>query len=142
MAFNFVAIHGAIKTAITAAGFEYVPVHDWGNFDSGIFPESLNDRGYTIMLSTMEESEFEQTDRNLLQVTVEFILETAKDLYLATLDNAVAAIGTLTGISGATLCNVNEQGLRNFANQFLPKDIGLGKVVVQFSNIQIEIEEA
>lgn len=141
MAFNFIAIHGAIKTSITAAGFVYVPVHDWGDFEAGKFPQALEDRGYSIMLSTMDESEFEETDRNLLQVTIEFILETAKDLYLDTLDNAVAAIGALSTITGATLCNVNEQGLRNFANQFLPKDIGLGKVVVQFSNIQIEIEE-
>lgn len=141
MAFDFVAIHAAIKTAITAAGFQYVPIHDWGNFEEGAFPQALEDRGYSIMLSTMEESEFEQTNRNLLQVTVEFILETGKDLYLATLDNAVAAIGSLSTITGDTLCNVNEQGLRNFANQFLPKDVGLGKVVVQFSNIQIEIQE-
>ncbi len=141
MAFNFIAIHTAIKTVLTAAGFVYIPAHDWGDFESGVFPQALEDRGYTIMLSTMDESEFEQTNRNLLQVTVEFILEAANDLYLATLDNAVAAIGNLSTITGATLCNVNEQGLRNFANQFLPKDIGLGKVVVQFPNIQIEIQE-
>ena len=142
MAYNYVAIHAAIQTVLDAAGFQYVPAHDWGSFEEGVFPEALNDRGYAILLASQEISGYEKVDRGILTVTIEFILETANDLYLATLDNAVAAIGSLAPITAASLCAVIDDGeLQNFNMQFLPKDTGQGKVVVQFSNIRIEVQE-
>ena len=94
MAYDYVAIHAAIKTVIDAAGFQYVPAHDWGSFEEGIFPEALNDRGYAILIAGQEISNYEKVDRGILTVTVEFILETANDLYLATLANVVTANGS------------------------------------------------
>jgi len=143
MAFNFVAIQAAIKAVITAAGFQYVPVHDWGNFEEGIFPEALNDKGYAILYDSMDASEYEQVNRNMLFARIEFVLETANDLYLATLDDVVAAIGSLSTITATSLCNVLDPDgtLQNFNTQYLEKDRGLGKVIVQFPNIRMEIQE-
>ncbi len=141
MAFNYVAMHAAIKTAIDLAGFQYIPVHDWGNFSEGVFPEALNDRGYAILINSQEESEYETDQINRNFVSVEFCLETANDAYLATLDNAVAAITTLATITGAGLCDVVSEGLQDFTILYLPKDSGQGKAIVQFPNIKIDIQE-
>ena len=139
---NYVAIHAAIKTKIDLAGFQYVPAHDWGSFEEGVFPEALNDRGYAILMASREISDYEMENRGILTVTVEFILETANDLYLATLATAVSIIGKLGPITADSLCAVLDNGeLQNFNTQFLPKDTGQGKVVVQFSNIRIEVQE-
>lgn len=142
MAFNFVAIHAAIKAVINAANFQYVSLGDWGSFEDRFFPDGLINRGYSINLNSMINSEFEEINRNRIFATIEFILDTQDDLYLQALDDAVAAVASLSGITASSLCNVVDDGnLKDFVSIEIPKTgENIGSKVVQFTNIRIEIE--
>ena len=146
MAYNYSALHVAIKAKIVAAGFVYAVPQDWGNFDAGEFPESLADKGFAIKIGLQSRSQFEEVSRKIVNIIIEFSLESSNDLYLTSLDNAVAAIESLSVVTATGLGTIyrnDDQGgsdLTDFIPQYLPKDIGNGKVIVQFSNIRCEIE--
>jgi len=146
MAYNYSALHAAIKAVLVAAGFVYAYPQDWGNFESGEFPEALSDKGFAIKFSTQSRSQFEEVSRKIANIVIEFSLESANDLYLTLLDDAVAAIESLSGVTATGLGTIyrnddaGESDLTDFAPLYLPKDIGNGKVIIQFSNIRCEIE--
>jgi len=142
--FNYVALHAAIKAKIAAhdGSFFYVVPQNWGDFSQGEFPETLDDRGYAIQLNNQSLTLWEEANRNIMNITIEFALESSNDIYLAQLANAVDAIGELTDITATGLCAIYDDGdLQNFQALYLPKDMGNGKVIVQFSNIRAELQE-
>ena len=143
MAYNFAALHTAIKTVLDAAGFQYVTLGDWGDFQERHFPSGLKNKGYAIVIPDMGPAPNSSLASDaLVGVSVEFIMDTANDLYLGVLGDAVAAIKSLSGISVSTLCGVIDDGsLTDFTSILIPKgDVILGAMVVQFSNIRVEIE--
>ncbi len=146
MTYNYSALHAAIKAKIKTAGFVYAVPQDWGNFEVGEFPESLADKGFAIKIGLQSRSQFEGVTRKIVNIIIEFSLESANDLYLASLDDAVAAIESLSSVTATGLGTIyrnDDEGaadLTDFIPQYLPKDIGNGKVIVQFSNIRAEIE--
>jgi len=146
MAYNYSALHEAIKQVLQTAGFVYAPPQDWGNFAEGEFPEAMDDKGFAIIIGPQVRSQFEERPRKIVNITIEFALESANDLYLARLDNAVAAIESLSDVTATGLGTVYENDdegaadLTDFNMLYLPKDTGNGKIIAQFPNIRCEIE--
>ena len=140
MAVDFEAIWTLLKVPVDAQDFVYRAAADWGSFEDG-FPAAMEDRSYNIKPSTNIDSRWEDIDNWVMVVDVEFILESAKDRYLASLSKAVQAIVDMGSVKGGNLCDVvNDGALRNMNALFLPRDKGLGKVLIQFNNIRLEIE--
>lgn len=150
MPYNYSALHAAIKAKIIAYAatpkFVYQFPQDWGNFDAGIFPEALDEKGFAIIINPQSRSQFEEKPRKIVNITIEFALEPANDLYLTRLDDAVAAIESLSAVTATGLGTIYEnddQGaadLTDFNLLYLPKDSGNGKIIAQFPNIRCEIE--
>ena len=147
MAYNYSALHAAIKAVLVAAGFVYTVPQDWGIFSEGDFPEALDDKGFAIFIGIQTRSQFEEVSRKIVNISIEFALETANDLYLKKLDDAVAAIESLSAVAATGLGTIyrnDDQGARDltdFIPLYLPKDTGNGKMIMQFPNIRAEIEE-
>ena len=142
MSYDFKAMHAAIKTVIDAADFDYCSLENWGSFADQNYPDAMKNRSYAIMLPGMGASNDSSANSALLNVSVEFVMDTANDLYLEVLGAAVTAIGNLSGIAVSTLCGVQDNGdLTDFTSILIPRDdAALGAMVVQFSNIMIDIE--
>ena len=142
MAYDFSALHAAIKTVLDAAGFQYVTLGNWGDFEGRHFSGALKNKGYTIIISGMGASGDELANSGLVNVSIEFSMDTANDLYIGVLGAAVAAIYSLKDISVSTLCGVlNDGDLANFTSIIIPKgDVSFGSMVVQFANINVSVE--
>ncbi|MCF7801095.1 MAG: hypothetical protein K9N34_03660 [Candidatus Marinimicrobia bacterium] len=79
-------LHTAIRSAIEAGGFRYLPANEWMNFELEIFPNSLVNNSFTIRFPDDAEDVFEDADAVVVAVEVEFLLDARKDAYLEKLD--------------------------------------------------------
>ena len=144
MAYDFEALHAAVKAKIDAAGFEYETLGNWGDFQDRNFPSAMKNKGYAIIFQGSGISESELATSTVISIAVEFVFDIANDLYLGVLDDAVAAVYSLKDIALSTICGVQNDGdLTDFISTIIPKtDTEQGMMVVQFPNIRIDVEVA
>lgn len=133
---NFKTLHSAIKALIVAKGFRYVALAKWYSLDLGVFPTALKNDCFTIKFPDLNDSTFESDGWGLLTVSVEFVLDAHKELYLAKLDDCITAVRNLETLSSGELVT-RTQVKTNFSSS----DI-LDKLLVTFNDIQFDIRSA
>ena len=130
---NFKTLHSAIKALIVAKGFRYVPLNKWYSLDLGVFPTALKNDCFTIKFPDLEESTFESEGWGLLTVSIEFVLDSQKELYLAKIDDCLTAIENLRTLTSSELV-VRTETKQNFTST----DI-LDKVLLTFNDVKLDI---
>lgn len=133
---NFKTLHSAIKALIVAQGFRYVPLAKWYSLDLGVFPTALKNDCFTIKFPDLNDSTFESDGWGLVTVSVEFVLDAHRELYLAKLDDCITAVRALEGLASAELVT-RTQVKTNFSSS----DI-LDKLLVTFNEIQFDIRSS
>lgn len=132
---DFQEIHETIKSFIEGDGFKYVSADEWPDFESGFFPESFKNDGFTVRI--LEQSEGESSNYGKVRLEIIFALDPINDLYLARIGKAQTAIREMSGILRSAGITVLEhfQNWHFFSLSYFPVSIFL-----TFGNIEFQIE--
>jgi len=135
---NYKTVHNAIRTLIEAGNvFKYIELAQWISYQNGNLPTALLNNSFSIKLPAQGSSDFESANWGSLNVNVEFLLDTQKDLYLEKMDDAVDAIGGLSALSSVEVVVKTDIDNRIWDSQDLQDHILLG-----FREIKLELRSA
>ena len=133
---NFKTLHTNIKAVIVAQGFRYVKIAKWYSIDMGVFPSALKNDCFTIKFPDLNDSTFESDGWGLLDVSIEFVLDTQNELYLAKIDDCITAIRSLE-----TLTSTEYVTRTQIKTNFSSSDI-LDKLLLTFNDIKLDIRSS
>ena len=134
---NFKTVHNAIRDLIEAGDvFKYIELDKWINFEVGDFPSALLNNSFAIKFPLFDPSQFESEDWGSLNVSIEFVLDTKRDLYLEKLASCIDAVQGLYALSSSQIVAKTDIS-KKFDSQDLQDHILVG-----FRDIKLELRSA